>query len=51
MKREREPYEKPRVTRIRLVSSEVAVTGCKVRSGNVGPRLGCQRTACRKIGS
>ena len=47
----REPYERPKVVRVRIVSGEMAVTGCKVRNGNVGPTLGCQRTACRKIGS
>lgn len=47
----REPYERPKVTRVRIVSGEMAVTGCKTRNGNVGPTLGCQRTACRSIGS
>ncbi len=36
---------------VRIVSGEMAVTGCKVRNGNVGPTLGCQRTACRSMGS
>ena len=47
----REAYERPKVLRVRLVPGEMAVTGCKVRNGNVGPTLGCQRTACRTIGS
>ena len=47
----REPYERPKVVRVRIVSGEMAVTGCKVRNGNVGPTLGCQRTACRSMGS
>jgi hypothetical protein len=47
----REHYEPPQVLRVRIVSGEMAVTGCKVRNGNVGPTLGCQRTACRTIGS
>jgi hypothetical protein len=47
----REPYERPKVVRVRIVSGEMAVTGCKVRNGNIGPTLGCQRTACRSIGS
>ena len=47
----REPYERPKVIRVRIVSGEMAVTGCKVRNGNVGPTLGCQRTACRSLGS
>ena len=47
----REAYERPKVLRVRIVSGEMAVTGCKVRNGNVGPTLGCQRTACRSIGS
>ena len=47
----REAYERPKVLRVRLVSGEMAVTGCKVRNGNVGPTLGCQRTACRTTGS
>jgi hypothetical protein len=48
---ERERYERPKVVRVRIVSGEMAVTGCKVRNGNVGPTLGCQRTACRSLGS
>jgi hypothetical protein len=47
----REPYERPKVVRVKIVSGEMAVTGCKVRNGNTGPTLGCQRTACRSIGS
>jgi len=47
----REPYERPKVVRVRIVSGEMAVTGCKIRNGNVGPTLGCQRTACRALGS
>jgi hypothetical protein len=47
----REPYDPPKVLRVKIVSGEMAVTGCKVRNGNVGPTLGCQRTACRSIGS
>ncbi len=47
----REPYERPKVVRVRIVSGEMAVTGCKIRNGNVGPTLGCQRTACRSLGS
>jgi hypothetical protein len=38
------------VVRVRIVSGEMAVTG-KVRNGDTGPTLGCQRTACRTIGS
>jgi hypothetical protein len=48
---EREPYERPKVVRVRIISGEMAVTGCKVRNGNTGPTLGCQRTACRSMGS
>ena len=47
----REPYERPKVVRVRIVPGEMAVTGCKIRNGNVGPTLGCQRTACRALGS
>jgi hypothetical protein len=47
----REPYERPKVVRVRIVSGEMAVTGCKVRNGTIGPTLGCQRTACRSKGS
>ena len=47
----REPYERPKVIRVRIVSGEMAVSGCKVRNGNPGPALGCQRTACRSKGS
>ena len=49
--RKRETYDRPKVVRVRIVSGEMAVTGCKVRNGNTGPTLGCQRTACRTIGS
>jgi hypothetical protein len=48
----REPYERPKVVRVRIVSGEMAVTGCKVRNGSTGPTLGgCFRSACRAIGS
>jgi hypothetical protein len=47
----REPYERPKVVRVRIVPGEMAVTGCKRRNENVGPTLGCQRTACRSMGS
>jgi len=47
----REAYERPKVIRVRIVSSEMAVTGCKLRNGPTGPTLGCQRTACRELGS
>lgn len=47
----REPYDRPRVVRVRIVPGEMAVTGCKTRNGPTGPTLGCQRTACRSLGS
>ena len=47
----KEPYERPAVIRVRIVPEEMAVTGCKVAAGNIGPTLGCQRTNCRAIGS
>ena len=48
----REGYERPKVVRVRIVSGEMAVTGCKTRVSTVGPTLGgCLRGACRAIGS
>jgi hypothetical protein len=47
----RETYERPKVVRVRIVSGEMAVTGCKTRTSTTGPTLGCQRTSCRSIGS
>jgi hypothetical protein len=47
----REHYERPKVVRVRIVSGEMAVTGCKTRTSATGPALGCQRTTCRTIGS
>ena len=47
----RESYERPKIVRVRIVSGEMAVTGCKMRTSTTGPTLGCQRTACRTIGS
>jgi hypothetical protein len=47
----REPYERPRVVKVRVVPEEMAVTGCKTARQVRGPTLGCQRTNCRRIGS
>ena len=47
----REPYERPKVLRVRIVSGEMAVTGCKTRVSATGPTLGCTRTTCRTAGS
>ncbi len=47
----REPYERPRVVKVRVVPEEMAVTGCKTARQVRGPTLGCQRTNCRAIGS
>ena len=47
----REPYERPRVLKVRVVPEEMAVTGCKTATEVRGPTLGCQRTNCRRIGS
>jgi hypothetical protein len=47
----RERYERPKVVRVRIVPDEMAVTGCKTRTSITGPTLGCQRSACRTIGS
>jgi hypothetical protein len=47
----RRPYVKPMIRRIRLVPGEVAVAGCKTRTGTTGPTLGCFRTNCRTVGS
>jgi hypothetical protein len=47
----REPYQRPRVIRVKIVPDEMAVTGCKMRESATGPTLGCVRTACRDAGS
>jgi hypothetical protein len=47
----REPYERPRVVKVRVVPEEMAITGCKTARTRQGPRLGCQRTNCRRVGS
>ena len=48
----RQAYERPKVVRVRIVSGEMAVTGCKTRVSSGGPNPGgCFRSACRTIGS
>jgi hypothetical protein len=47
----REPYERPKVIRVRIVSGEMAVTGCKMRTSTTGPTSGCFRSNCRTVGS
>jgi len=47
----REPYECPKVIRVRIVSGEMAVTGCKMRTSMTGPTSGCFRSNCRSVGS
>ena len=50
--RTRQPYERPTIRKVKLVRSELAVTGCKTRLGGPGPTFGgCQRSNCRTIGS
>ena len=50
--RVKEPYERPTVRRVKIVRSELAVTGCKTRLGGPGPTFGgCQRSNCRSLGS
>jgi hypothetical protein len=49
--REREPYERPKVIRVRIVSGEMAVTGCKTPRTRQGPTIGCQASNCRSVGS
>lgn len=47
----RETYERPKVVRVRIVSGEMAVTGCKTRTSITGPTTGCFRANCRTVGS
>jgi hypothetical protein len=47
----REPYQRPKVTRVRIVPGEMAVTGCKMRDSLTGPTSGCFRSSCRTPGS
>ncbi len=50
--RRKEPYERPTIRRVKIVRSELAVTGCKTRGGGPGPTFGgCQRSNCRSLGS
>ena len=49
--RTREAYERPRVVRVKVVSGEMAVTGCKTRTATTGPTSGCFRSNCRSVGS
>jgi len=48
---QREPYQRPKVVRVKIVPDEMAVTGCKMRQSATGPTLGCFSTNCRDIGS
>ena len=43
--------ERPKVTRVRIVPGEMAVTGCKMRDSVTGPTTGCFRSSCRTPGS
>ena len=36
----REPYQRPKVVRVRIVPGEMAVTGCKMRTEQTGPTVG-----------
>jgi hypothetical protein len=47
----KQPYEKPEVRRVKLVSGEVAVAGCKTMTSSMGPTTGCQAGMCLSIGS
>jgi hypothetical protein len=47
----REPYQRPKVVRVRIVPGEMAVAGCKMRDSTTGPTVGCFRSNCRDIGS
>lgn len=46
----KQPYEKPDVLRVKLVSDELAVAGCKTLRG-AGPAATCLRTQCKNVGS
>lgn len=47
----KQPYEKPELRRIKLVSGEVAAAGCKTMSSSMGPTTGCFAGMCSSIGS
>jgi hypothetical protein len=47
----REPYQRPKVVRVKIVPGEMAVTGCKMQQSATGPTSGCLRSACRTPGS
>jgi hypothetical protein len=46
----REPYVPPEILRVKLVSEEMAVVGCKTLTG-AGAGSNCRRTMCKNIGS
>jgi hypothetical protein len=48
----KQPYERPEITRVKLVRSELAAVGCKTPMTTMGPAVGCVRFgACRMPGS
>jgi hypothetical protein len=47
----REPYERPKVVRVRIVPGEMAVTGCKTATSRTGPTTGCFASNCKIVGS
>lgn len=48
----RQPYERPEITRVKLVRSELAAVGCKQPTATMGPAVGCVRFGpCRMPGS
>ncbi len=50
-KREKRPYERPRLRRIGLVADEVLAAGCKI-GVQAGPRgANCRGIPCSKPGS
>jgi hypothetical protein len=48
--RKKEPYEPPEVLRVKLVSDELAVVGCKTLTG-AGPASNCLQTMCKNVGT
>ncbi len=50
-KKQRQPYEKPKVKRIGLVAEEVLSVGCKLDTG-AGPfGATCMAVPCNQVGS
>ncbi len=44
--KDKQPYERPTIHRIRMLKGELAVAGCKTISSMMGPATGCSISKC-----